>query len=59
MEERDEATGKPIFKTKDVIAEISSAGKLYDSVKTLEISFKKDLETDNPLRGDISAGLFD
>jgi hypothetical protein len=59
LEERDEATGKPIFKTKDVIAEISSAGKLYDSVKTLEISFKKDLETDNPLRGDISAGLFD
>lgn len=59
LNERDEVSGKPIFKTKDVIAEINSASKLYDSVKALELSFKKELEPENALRGDISAGLFD
>jgi hypothetical protein len=59
LNERDDATGKPIFKTKDVIAEINSASKLYDSVKALEISFKKEIEPENALRGDISTGLYD
>ena len=37
LEERDTLTGKPIFKTKDVIAEMSSASKLIDTIKVLEI----------------------
>ena len=59
LSERDPATGKPIFKTKDIIAEISSASKLYDAVKALEISFKKEVEPENALRGDVNPGLFD
>lgn len=59
LQERDENTGKPIFKTKDVIAELSSASKLYDTIKTLEIAFKKDLEPEGALRGGIEGGMFD
>lgn len=59
LDERDPISGKPIFKTKDVIAEMSSAGKLIDTIKTLEVSFKKEAEGDNKLRGDTTPGLFD
>lgn len=59
LEERDPITGKPIFKTKDVIAEIISAGKLIDAIKLLEISFKKGTEEDSGLRGDKTGGMFD
>lgn len=59
LNERDPTTGKPIFKTKEVIAEITGASKLIDSVKTLELSFKKDMEEDTGLRGDKTAGMFD
>lgn len=59
LAERDANTGKPIYKTKDVIAEIASASKLIEAIKTLEISFKKEIEPENQLRGDVSAGLFD
>ena len=59
LEERDPLTGKPIFKAKDILAEISSASKVIDAIKALEISFKKDLEPENALRGNVSQGLFD
>lgn len=59
LNERDEITGKPIWKTKDVIAEISSVSKLNDAIKTLEVQFKRELEPDAILRGDASPGLFD
>lgn len=59
LTERDEVTGKPIFKTKDVIAEIGSASKLIDAIKTLELSFKKEAEADKNLRGDRAPGMFD
>lgn len=59
LNERDPLSGKPIFKTKDVIMEMSSAGKLIDTIKLLELSFKKELEPDTGLRGDKTAGLFD
>ena len=59
LNERDELSGKPIFKTKDVIMEIASASKLIDAIKTLEISFKKEVEPENALRGDKQAGMFD
>ena len=57
--ERDPVTGKPIYKTKDVIAEMSSASKLIDAIRVLEVSFKKEIEPEAALRGDTSAGLFD
>jgi hypothetical protein len=59
LNERDDVTGKPIYKTKDVIAEMSSASKLIDAIKVLESSFKKDLEPDGGLRGDTAPGMFD
>lgn len=59
LDERDEATGKPIFKTKDVIAEMSSASKLIDAIKVLEVSFKKEIEPEGALRGDAAPGMFD
>lgn len=59
LNERDEVTGKPIYKTKDVIAEMASASKLIDAIKILEISFKKEIEPEGALRGDVEAGLFD
>ncbi len=59
LNERDEATGKPIYKTKDVIAEMASASKLIDAIKVLENSFRKEIEPEGALRGDTEAGLFD
>jgi len=59
LNERDPVSGKPIFKTKDVIAEIASSSKLIDAVKTLELAFKKETETESSLRGDKEPGMFD
>lgn len=59
LNERDPVTGKPIFKTKDVIGEIGSASKLIEAIKTLEIQFKKEAELDTSLRGDKEKGMFD
>ena len=59
LNERDPVTGKPVFKTKDVIAEIGSASKLIEAIKTLEIQFKKEAELDTSLRGDKERGMFD
>lgn len=59
LNERDPISGKPVFKTKDVIAEIGSASKLIEAIKTLEIQFKKEAELDTSLRGDKEPGMFD
>lgn len=59
LQERDPITGKPIFKTKDVIAEITSASKLIEGIKTLELQFKKEAESESILRGDKEPGMFD
>ena len=59
LNERDPITGKPIFKTKDIIAEIASVSKLRDAIETLEVSFKKETEAQSSLRGDVTTGLFD
>jgi hypothetical protein len=59
VEERDPLTGKPIFKIKDIIAELKGAKDLIDTIKTLEMSFKKNMEPEGRLRGDREAGMFD
>lgn len=59
LNERDDVTGKPIYKTKDVIMEIASASKLIDGIKLLEKGFKLEIEPENGLRGDKDPGLFD
>jgi hypothetical protein len=35
-EERDAQTGKPIYKVKDIMTEISNLSKVHEELKTLE-----------------------
>ena len=57
--ERDPVTGKPILKTKAIIAEIKGCKDLITSLRDLETQVKKGLEKENTLRGGIETGLFD
>ena len=57
--ERDPMTGKPIFKTKDIISEIKGCKDLISSLRELEIQVKRGLETESTLRGNTEAGMFD
>lgn len=60
LSERDPVTQKPIYKTKDVIAEMQNASSVIDELKNLEIMYKKEIESgDSNIRGDAELGLFD
>ncbi len=50
-EERDPQTGKPIFKVKDIMAEISNISKVHDELKILESQVKKELFEQSSIRG--------
>lgn len=50
LSERD-ANGKPVFKTKDIIAEISSLSKVHEELKILEAQVKKELSEQSSIRG--------
>lgn len=52
-EERDPVTGKPVFKVKDLMAEISSLSKVHDELQTLESLVKKDLTETTNMRGNV------
>lgn len=56
-EERDEQTGKPIYKVKDIIAEISNMSKVLDELKTLESIAKKEMQEESQLRGNATEGF--
>ena len=56
-EERDETTGKPIYKVKDIIAEISNMSKVLDELKTLESIAKKEMQEESQLRGNATEGF--
>lgn len=57
--ERDPITGKPILKTKDIIAEIKGCKDLIISLRDLEVQVKKGLEAESRLRGDTEPGMMD
>ncbi len=59
IEERDPATGKPIFKTKDVMAELSNVSSVVEQLKTLEFLYKKEQEQQSGLMGDVEGGFMD
>jgi hypothetical protein len=59
LNERDPVSGKPIFKNKDVIAEIKGCKDLLISLRELENQVKKELDPGAGLRGDTEAGMFD
>ena len=52
-EERDPATGKPIYKVKDIMAEISSLSKVHDELQALESIVRKDLTETTNMRGNV------
>lgn len=49
-EERDVQTGKPIYKVKDIMAEISNLSKVNDELKALEGQVKKEIAETSTLR---------
>lgn len=55
-EERDVQTGKPIFKVKDIMAEVSSLSKVLDELRTLESMVKKEIAEASSLRGGYEDG---
>lgn len=59
LQERDPLTGKPIFKSKDLIAEIKGCRDLISTLRELEIQVKRGLESESTLRGNTEAGMFD
>lgn len=56
-EERDETTGKPIYKVKDIIAEISNMSKVLDELKVLESIAKREMQEESQLRGNAVEGF--
>ena len=59
LTERDEVTGKPIFKTKDVMTEMQTVSKVVEELKTLEYMYKKEQEAESDVRGDAEVGFMD
>lgn len=59
IQERDAVTGKPIFKTKDVMAELGNVSAIVEQLKTLEILYKKEQEQSSSLMGDVDVGFAD
>lgn len=60
LEERDPVNNKPIFKAKDVLADLASIDDITKKLKELELNYKKDImESNSKLRGDIQAGYRD
>lgn len=49
--------GKPIYKPKDVIADIASIGKMRTSLQDLEEQYKNELSSDSNIRGGIELGF--
>mgnify|MGYP003397902283 CR=1 FL=1 len=59
LQERDPVTGKPIFKSKDLIAEIKGCRDLISTLRELEVQVKRGLATESTLRGNTEIGMFD
>lgn len=49
--ERDELTGKPMYKVKDIQAELSNLTKVHETMVQLESQVKKEVEAQSSLRG--------
>ena len=59
IQERDAVTGKPIFKTKDVMGEPKEVSNVVEQLKTLEFLYKKEQEESSGLMGDVEGGFMD
>ncbi len=49
--ERDAVTNKPVYKAKDIMAELTNLGKVYDELVDLENRVKKELTEQSSIRG--------
>lgn len=49
--ERDEQTNKPLYRVKDIMAELSQLGKVHDELKDLENRVKKETGEKSAIRG--------
>ena len=56
-EERDEQTGKPIYKVKDLMAEISSLHKVHEELQLLESQVKKEITETSSIRAGAIEGF--
>lgn len=54
VEATDITTGKPIYKVKDVMSEMSTLSKVLEELKVLEGMVKKDLTDNSSMRGGVS-----
>lgn len=54
--ERDEQTGKPVFKVKDIQAEMQNLTKVHETMVQLENQVKKEIEAQSYLRGGFTDG---
>lgn len=55
-EERDPQTGKPIFKVKDIMAEMSNLSKVLEELKILTDQVKKDTQAESKIRAGATEG---
>lgn len=55
-EERDETTNKPIYKVKDIMAEINTLNKVHESLVQLESQVKQEISESTSLRGGAQDG---
>lgn len=56
LSERDQVTGKPIFKAKDLMGEMSLVGKVLDELDALEERVKKKSKAATGLRAGVTDG---
>lgn len=49
--ERDDQTGKPVYKVKDIMGELTQLGKVHDELKDLESRVKKETAEQSTIRG--------
>lgn len=49
--ERDTQTGKPVYKVKDIMGELTQLGKVHDELKDLESRVKKETTEQSTIRG--------
>lgn len=58
-QERDPATGKPIFKVKDIMTEVKGLAEVNANLKDLEAQVKREQEPDSEVFGDVEGGFMD
>lgn len=56
-QERDETTGKPMWKVKDIQVELTNLPKVIDELKQVEGYVKKEMAEDSKLRGGATVGF--